>query len=185
MSDDRFVKLTTNIKLKWAKVVKFSDREGFDNFNKSIDAHNDWIQQHDVQESEITSEKTREELHLLEHAIDEGALFDDEFNRYELCMKYDGYAGDHWRVAAKNGLVNVIPHCSDNSYFHHIKCAFCVFSLKTDSSFNIWNEAGCTCGIAQQVHRDQTTQCSFLATLPSDRRPNIRNLTEKEEVHLY
>src|SRR5215510_5904050 len=120
-------------KLHWSRVIRFKDGKDIETLCESVNAHNEWIKEHDVDESEITSEQDREQLDLLAHAIDEGGLFDDEFNRYELCMKQDGYGSDHWKSAAKNGLVNVIPHCSNNSFFHHVKCSFCDFDLRTDS----------------------------------------------------
>jgi Zinc finger, C3HC4 type (RING finger) len=116
-----------------------------------------------VSENKLSKTQKRE-LKLLKHAIERGRLFDDEYNRFGLTCKNEGYWDKHSKQMCRDGIVNVIPHIPLTSLYHRFRCAFCNFELcASDNPLDeAWNAGCCKAGLVRTKHTQQVPTCPFL-----------------------
>ena len=97
-------------------------------------------------------------MELLENCIDGGELLKDEYFRLHLTLISNSLQliqseNKHAEDCAKAGLVNLIPHCSNNTVLYKFGCIFCTFKAQ---STNLTNPSrfACRCLSVLLSHRE-------------------------------
>jgi Zinc finger, C3HC4 type (RING finger) len=122
-------------------------------------------------------------LFITEKAIDYGDLFHDELFRHELSMKGCGYNSVHSKQTARQGLVNLIPHCSDSNDFFHFKCVYCNFETKTLQARSLFNPRICVSSQVLSLHRQFHSWCPLLVGDVTVK--NIPYINIKNELNVF